>query len=143
MTEKQLKTCVALWQTRLGLSLWSIEVKTGEVEAVHAYADCARSVSYDRATITFCGYLVTPDGQPNSDRTMAVPTTQPDRDVWIERLVVHELLHCSLRDTQAAALDDIDGMLHRDVYSVFESSYHRAEEQAIDRLATALVKSFS
>lgn len=55
-----------------------------------------------------------------------------------EATVVHELLHLTTRETEFI-LDQIDGMLHRDVDRIITDGHRHAVEQAVDHLAYALV----
>lgn len=138
MTEARLRRLVHTWAGRLGLEKWRILV---EIEA-HDDGTCSasthRSRTYDAATIVFQPWIV--GRQPP-------PTDWPGRawtsDDEIERTVVHELLHCCLRDCREAALGPVDGQIHRDAFNVFEAGWRYAEEQVVDRLANALVDAWA
>lgn len=141
MTEKQLRGLLATWQQRLGLGDWRIVLKVGTVEDESAYMETQRSVSYQRAVIHCQPWLLNGDGNAAPESVM-IRGNDLSED-FVESSLVHELLHLHTRDMRAVVRDDLDGQVHRDVYSVLEASMARAEEQCVDRLAEALVRSFN
>ena len=137
MTEAQLRGLFKLWQTRLGLGTWKIGVEFAECgRECHdiVLMETHRPADYDTATIQVQPFALTGD----------IPegwVIQPLTDEYLEIKVVHELLHCVMRDMRFCDVS-IDGQLHRDVDAAWQIVQKRAEEQTVDRLATALVKAF-
>ena len=70
MDQAAIKKCVKLWQKRLGLSSWTIELEFSQIEWC---ADCAAYPEYLNAKIRF--------------------DTGSDID---EATIIHELLHCHI-----------------------------------------------
>lgn len=124
-TEEELERYVRTWQRRLGLDEWRIEINLdGDVPEHNdekAEASAIRSQVFDDAEVRF----------------------HPDWRMWspykLETVVVHELLHLVIRDLELI-VDDVDGLLHRDVHDVIREGYRRHVEQAVDRLAHRLVR---
>lgn len=135
MTEGQLRSLFTQWVNRLGLERWDIELRVEDCETSSAYMECERSVTYERAVIRCQPWVLT--GQVPDDLLQLELTSQR-----VEASLVHELLHCLTRDLRNVA-ETVDGQLHRDAFSIFESAVMRAEEQLVDRLAVALVHAFS
>lgn len=135
MTEAQLGELVRLWQRRLGLEHWEIHHRIGPVE--DAYAQVDHQPNYERALITFAPWLLKQEMPP--ENVLQLPLTDRRR----EEVVVHELLHCWTRDYRAILEELIHDQVHRDVYSVLSDAVEMAEEKSIDRLASALVRSFA
>jgi hypothetical protein len=129
LTEQELNDLVAEWQDRLGLQNWDIRVVWGD-EAAEFWSDvadkedkhacCWRAKSYDRAKIYF----------------------NPEHEKWEQREaavnVVHELLHCVLRDIEFV-IDQFDGLLLRDVDRVITDTFQHHVEGAVERLANRFV----
>lgn len=135
MTEKRLQELFTKWQARLGLGLWDIEMRVEPCQEDHSYMEIKRSVSYNNAVISVAPWVLTgamPEGVVNLTLT----------DERIETKVVHELLHCSLARMRAIVQERLDGLLHRDVLAVIDETYGDAEENAIENLAQALVRSW-
>ena len=139
MTEAELRRLLRAWQKRLGLDHWSLvmHVGGGELEA-DDMMNVHRSPTYERAAIYVQPWLVG-RGEPPPD-VFYVAFGKPDS--YIETSLVHELLHLAFRDLRAITRSDLDGYLHRDVYDQVEKAAERAEEQAVDRLAEALVRAW-
>lgn len=138
MTEKRLRELFKLWQGRLGLDDWRIDVVINSVSEETSYMENHRSAIYDRCVIHVQPWILGGD-IPSSVMTPVDGFTED----FIESLVVHELLHCWTRDLKAFVDDDLDGQLHRDVHAVLRNSWSRREEQLVDRFALALVSCFS
>lgn len=135
MTEQRLRELVTVWQQRLGLDKWDIHVEIRQADD-----DCSamtqRSENYDTATIVF---------QPWMAGQAPAPTDWPGRpwdETEVEKTVVHELLHCCLRDLKYAAVEPLDGHLHRDVDKIFQHGVSSAEEKVVARLSEALVNAW-
>lgn len=116
-----MERCVRVWQGRLGLSAWDVRVDWDEPAGPDANAETRYLNDYDRATVRFA----------------------PDVSGWspefLNRIVVHELLHLHLRDVDRVVAD-VDGFLHRDVFSQVEKRYEHESEGLVDRLAYRLVE---
>jgi hypothetical protein len=136
----QLQELRIVWMDRLGLQNWRINMHlVTELEEKDAYMEVHRSDAYERATIRVPRWLLDsriapPDG---------VLMTDAITDEFIEVALVHELMHLYFRDLRRIISDDIYGILGREAYGILQSSADRAEEQAVDKLAESLVKSFN
>ena len=138
MNEKRLRELLTTWQRRLRLDDWRILLHVGGVEDADAYMETRRSTTYQRGVI-YCQPWLLGKGTPGD----VMISGQDMTDDFVEASLVHELLHLHTRDMRAIVRDDLDGQVHRDVYTVLEAAMARAEEQCVDRLAEALVRAFS
>lgn len=136
MTEKRLRELCSLWQERLGLDRWRLELRVEACDDVGSYMECERSIAHDRANITVAPWLLGRGEVPDCVLIRKVT------DDLIEATLVHELLHCVVADMTAVVRDDLAGFLHRDVHAQVENAFGRAEEHTVDRLAEALVRSW-
>lgn len=107
---------VTLWQARLGLDRWRIEIKVSE-EPIDSFATVEPSAQYENATITF---------SPSVD------------DAILETVVVHELLHLFTRDIDAL-VDDAKAQLHPQASFQVEKRYEHVLESFVDRLSRSIV----
>lgn len=108
---------VRVWQDRLGLERWKIDVKVS-AEPLGGFADVQASSQYDFATVTFAAGIA---------------------DEVAEQTVVHELLHLLLRDLDAA-MEDARSQLHPQASLQVEKRYEFAQEGFVDRLAARIVE---
>jgi hypothetical protein len=137
MNKDKLQALFDLWQKRLGLETWDIQLKfdqtsDGKLETV---MECCRSEHYDEATIVIQPYVLrgkVPDG---------VDTHRELTDKFIEKEVVHELLHCVTRDF-CYCTTSFEKWIPPVAIDAAQEVIERADEQMVDRLATALVRSF-
>lgn len=136
MTKKELKELVRFWQGALGLGQWTIDVRVAVIDEP-IFANNTRSTRYDACVLTFQPWMLGKGKRPQREDMIPVDLT-PN---FVEMMVVHELLHCVLRD-YTGAVDALDGQMHRDAYTQFEANFQRADEQTVDRLARALVLAF-
>jgi hypothetical protein len=131
MNKDGIRSLVREWQEALGLSLWTIHVRFENWDRPN-YAENHRSGQYDHCIIKFQEWMVRdvrpPDGMLQMDIT----------DELREILVVHELLHCVMRDVQDVH-DCVETNVSKDTYEQLEGSLDRALEQTVDRLARSLV----
>ncbi len=139
MTEQGLRDLVALWQNRLGLDHWTIVVKIAEpeVDGRACVMKVHRSVYYDQATITVHPAAIGKGELPDSIEKDILDQAD-DHTALYEGDIVHELLHCCLRDLMEAG-DLVTDQLHRDARTVWDEAWRRAEEATVERLAKALV----
>lgn len=138
MTEKALRELLTVWTKRLGLDDWRILLHVGGCEEKSCYMETSRSVSYERGVI-YCQPWLFGDGEAPEDVMIRGADLTDD---FVESSLVHELLHLHTRDVRAIVREDLDGQVHRDVYTVLNAAMERAEEQCVDRLAEALVRAF-
>lgn len=136
VTPKQLERMLRSWQPRLGLERWEIRLVVRAASEESCYMEVERSIYYERAELVVQPWLVG-RGEPPE----AALFTEVD-EAFIEASLVHELLHLVLRDLAMVIRDDLDGFLHRDVHAQLHNGFRRAEEQAVDRLACALVQAW-
>lgn len=117
MTKSALERLVRLWQGRLGLERWKIDVKVSS-EPIGGFADVQASSQYEFATVTFAAGIA---------------------DEVVEQTVVHELLHLLLRDTDAL-VEDARSQLHPQASVQVEKRYEYVQEGFVDRLAARIVE---
>lgn len=130
MTEAKLRKYLREWQPRLGLAHWDIRLEIGVTAAEHG-AQCDRSEFYDEAIITFSEQVLAGNFEDH----------KPIDDFWYEKAIVHELLHCSMRDMVYAPAV-VNHRLRKPERKALQIAIQRAEEQLVDRLAENLVKSY-
>lgn len=116
-----MERCVRVWQGRLGLSAWDVRVDWDEPASEEANATMQYLHDYDRSTVRFGEDVL------GWER------------VFLNRIVVHELLHLHLRDVDRVVAD-LDGLLHRDVQDQVSKRYEHELEGLVDRLACRLVE---
>jgi hypothetical protein len=121
MTRSAVERAVRVWQRRLGLDGWDVEVEWDEPSEDGSDASTWRSASYDRATMKFA------EGWPKWSRE------------FTNRVVVHELLHLVSRDLDEV-VNDLEGQLHRDAFTLVDRRYLHEIEGLVDRLAYRLVE---
>lgn len=107
---------VQTWKRRLRLDRWSIRVRWETLDG--AAAETTWDDMYDYATIRF-----NPADLNGRD------------DAYIERTVIHELLHLHDRDRKLM-LAQIETCVSPDVYRIFDRIVYQQTEGLIDRLAT-------
>jgi hypothetical protein len=129
VTNKQIEGFVDLWKKILGLTFWDIRVVWGD-ELEEYFKDKSdtirastwRSRDYDTAKIYF---------NPREYHGWSLDEA--------ERTAVHELLHLVFRDTESV-IDQIEGLVHRDIDELITNTFMHHMEGAIDRLAYRLVE---
>lgn len=127
MNKTQLTNIVRIWQGRLNLDYWDIDLvfdgdteKLAESDTESPFAQIHTSSQYEIAKIIF-------------------RRDWPDWDNYTaNRHVVHELMHCHLRDMETY-WDVVDGQMHRDVAAVAMEAYRHWQENAIEKISKALV----
>lgn len=120
LTKAQVEKIVRVWQGRLGLERWKIEVEFSNNPA-DFYAEANPSVQYESCTLVFSpGW---------SELTVEL----------VDQTVVHELLHLLHRDVDTA-VEAARSQLHPQASGQIEKRYEHAMEGFIDRLATRLVE---
>lgn len=126
MTREDALHVLEIWQSRLCLGHWEIEFKEGDLPegeewAEHRQAFVWRARDYNTATLCL----------------------NPDFTEWSRRKlnlsIVHELLHLITRETEFI-LDQLEGLVHRDVDRLLSDSHRHAVEGAIDFLSYRLVE---
>lgn len=90
----------------------------------HDMAQVWRAANYEMARLYVNEAAFSPD-RPGNERTL-------------EASIVHELLHLVTRDMETI-VENLDGLLHRDVFDLMERNHRDATEKAIDKLAYRLV----
>lgn len=124
------------WQHRLGLDGWVTKFEVGPMNNGSAAAEVWRSNLYEHATIHFHDCLVTGELPEDWENVCDLD------DFYVEQTIVHELLHCVMRDfSEADKL--IETKLSLDERHMYELCRTRAEEVTVDKLATALVRAWS
>lgn len=132
MTEKTLREMFKLWQGRLNLDHWTLEVKIGGCEGKSSFMEVSRSYDYDRASIHVQPWLLT--GEPPEDISDIDLTLK-----FVEERVVHELLHLHMREMMFVVYKLLDCQLHRDVDKLLLTAFDHAEEGAVDRLSQTMI----
>jgi hypothetical protein len=120
VTKAQLERTVRVWQRRLGLDAWKIDVDFSDPASEGCVASTLRSNDYDTATITW-------------DAGWA--SWEP---LYANQTVVHELLHLLTRDVDLV-VDDARDQLHPDASALVEKRYRHETEGLVDRLSVRLV----
>lgn len=118
MTERQLINIGKQWQQRL-LPHWEIEWSVRPIDD-DSNAICRWSTNYNEADIHL---------KPGIDALGVVE---------VHRIVVHELLHCVLRDLLMSA-SQTGPVMNSDHRSAYEQRLDHEQEQAIETLAHVLV----
>lgn len=124
-TKRWAEARLRVWIDRLGLGHWDIVLDWETPSDEGTYAQCWRASDYDRATIHVC------------------PEWASYSREFLEPILVHELLHVSLRDVSRAndfALKAVEDNTVANNIAV--AAWKRAEEGVVDRLARALVASY-
>lgn len=138
MTYQELGHLLVLWQQRLGLLGWRIEMTLGGCDDTTAYMEIEHSTFYERALIHVNPWLIG-TGEIPQDVLMREYLTND----FIEVSLVHELLHLHTRNLRAIVYHDLDGVVSREVHEQLKNTTRRADEQTVDRLAEALTKAFT
>jgi hypothetical protein len=120
MTKEHLEELVRSWQSRLGLDAWDVKIDWVKPAREGTNSVTWRSDDYDSATIMWDPEF--PEWDP----------------LFAEQIVVHELLHLLTRDIDRVVAD-LEGELHRDVYTQVDRRYEHEVEGLVDRLACRLV----
>lgn len=115
---REIEGHVEYWQKKLQLDHYKLEIKWKSLE--DAVAETLPEGVYDDATITF-------DDERLLKRDSA----------YIERTVIHELLHLLDRDRDKI-FEQIEGSLAPDTYRLFKDTMEQMTEVIIDKLATIL-----
>ena len=128
---------VRKWVTILRLDAWDLHIvwpedydKWPEKEddfgdfTAHGHAQVWRARDYDIARVYINEAMLTSEA--------------PDSVRRLEVAIVHELLHLLTREMEFV-LDQLDGLLHRDVQDLIESTYRHQVEGTVDKLAYILV----
>lgn len=106
------------WIHVLGLSSWELTIEYGEIDG--AYAETKPHDQYDSAKLKF-----------NLDKLKG------ETDSFIERTIIHELLHILDRDRDEL-IGQIEHHLSPEVYKLYENVIEKSTENFIDKLATIL-----
>jgi hypothetical protein len=137
VTEKQLLALFDKWIPRLGLDGWVIQVRVEECpdkDDAGSEGCCHRSSQYDKATI-----FVPPAMLEEGERDRAHQDITPE---YVEQIVVHELLHCVVRDIVFANSLMEDELSER-MNETLNKVQMRTEEQVVERLASALMREWA
>jgi hypothetical protein len=117
VSKAQIERVVRLWQERLGLERWKLELRVS-AEPMDGFGEFDVSSQYEVATITVASGL------------------SPEQ---VEQTVVHELLHLMCRDLDAV-VEDARGQLHPQASVQVEKRYEHEIEGFVERLALRLVE---
>jgi hypothetical protein len=121
MTDEQLKSLCKLWQKRLRLQDWRIDVRLVDSGELGNSEGGCRAFRDDKLAII---KVLKPDAVDRTDDYFkAFPETYS-----VERILVHELLHIPL-----------EGILNPDA----NDHEKVAEEQAVNQITNALVEAYS
>lgn len=136
MTKAKVEKLTRQWAKRLGLDHWKIIVRfdapAGKLDEEDAAASDVAD-DYDLVTLYFQPWL-------SSGPYPQTPQGPDWDDHQVEVTIVHELLHCALRDVKMAALAPMEEVLGKEAYEVFKVAIERTHEQTVERLAQALVE---
>jgi len=136
MTEQQIRDLFTLWQQRLGLSHWTIEVAVEKLKPRTTSMRTSKSPHYDRGRIVVQPWVVTGDPPPDWYKA---PDTSFER--VIEETIVHELLHLCLWEC-SSAICLLAPSSKKSAYQAAITVQEHQEEHFVDRLSVALVRAF-
>lgn len=142
MTADRLQALLTVWQERLGLQLWDIDlavhdaIPDGEPLDEHTWMRTVRHSAYQRAVVAVASHLLD-DGPPHPARWEDVSVD----DRRVETILVHELLHCWVAPLTDVA-DAVEDEIRPEMYRVLRDWTYQAEERVVDTMARALVASF-
>lgn len=140
MTEREIIDCVRLWQRRLLLEGWEIEVNLEDPpeSGDHALAECRRETDYLAAEIRFAVNW----SEWTRDRCQLPAHSANATPRSLDRMVVHELLHLATHDLYNAGRVEV-GLLTRDVDRLHEAELDHQLERHVEHLARILVDAFA
>lgn len=145
MNATTLTNLLETWKSRLGMQDWVTLIKMSDDPHVGerpVLMSVNKSRFYKQATITLHNGVFQPELLPPSiDKDIYELSGVAAWERYIEAQIVHELLHCSLRDLTFAS-DLVRDQVATPVAEVWDGAWSRAEEEAVDRMATALVASW-
>lgn len=134
---------VRKWQKRLGYEHWEIIVKVDneghnddDPEYEDRYFLIAKHQEHDRAILYVMPWVI---GQA------PVPDWVEDDisdDSFVERGIAHEIVHLIFHDLRIAAKTILEDNLSEPMQEMARKALNRYEEQAVDRVATNLVRSW-
>lgn len=133
MSERQVRDLFAVWQERLGLSHWMIEVAVEKIKPRTASMRTTKSPHYDRGRITVQPWVIS--GEPPADW---YPAPNRTFEQVIEETIVHELLHLLLWET-SSAIYLLAKFSKPAAYATAITVQEHQEEGMVDRLSVALV----
>jgi hypothetical protein len=138
LTEEDIAECVELWQQRLHLTEWEIQIDFDSHCEESAAMDISKTWDYNIARLRL---------GPNWREWSQDNCTLDDDDAIVhrslDRLVVHELLHLLFREMDFATTQRmLEDHLHRDVEAVADKAYEHAQENVIECLARVLVDAY-
>lgn len=128
---------IGKWQKRLGLLNWEIDIKIddGTMDHADSYCEIHRHDTAHKAYIYIRKWLISLEDIPGW-------VLDDINDVFIERIVVHEICHILFRDLNALAKEYLSMSLNSSAYDVAEHALQLSEEKTVDDLAKALVTSW-
>jgi hypothetical protein len=133
--EEAINRLFRIWQKRLGLEDWRIIIHVDPLNK-------EKNKAWKMATF---------HGMPNLEAKIFVNPKLLDPDIcranniWIEKTVVHELLHCVIKplSLMGHVVEKMRKPSHQtEMLLVAKAAHEQAEEGAVDRLAIALVRSW-
>jgi predicted metal-dependent hydrolase len=118
--EKKIEEFIDYWKEALLLGNWEFDVKIVEIEDNHA--EVTPESMYDYATLRFNPVKL-----------------EKKSDEFVEKTVIHELLHLLDRD-RSAMFAEIENNLSPEVFKLYERVVYQQTEAMVDRLATILYR---
>jgi hypothetical protein len=116
--ESKIQTAIDKWQPLLHLERWKLTIKWSEIDG--GAAEVAPEGMYEAAYIKF-----------------NAAELEGKTDEYIERTVVHELVHLLDRDRQEV-MAQVENNLSPDTFKLFENVNSQMTESFVDRIATIL-----
>jgi len=138
MNRAAIQQRVDLWQQRLRLGNWEISIDWDRPSAETALASIARAHDYERANIRFASnfedWTLEECQIPNDDDRAMPPQS-------LDRVIVHELLHCSLNDLGEAGKIQW-GFVNKQVDELHEAQLDKELERDVERMAVVIVEAW-
>lgn len=134
MTLGKIQQLVKKWQVRLGLTHWEIRTRIKEGQIDGSFMEISiHEDGHWRAFIDVQPWVVGQGEEP--DWVMEKDATG---ESFVERIVVHELLHCHFFSVGRIAKEMAQENLGDQAMEIFRTAWLQNEEQAVDVMARAL-----
>lgn len=146
VTHTQIIDMLAIWQSRLGLSDWTIAVTwpedNPEIDGHACHMKVQSSHFYKRATLSIGPTSMNFDNMLDCIERDVIASGIYTHLEYVEFSIVHELLHLALRDIMCT-MELVNQELHPTVRRVVTEATQRAEEATVEMMAQTLVRNWN